>query len=104
MIASQLEGYAASSTTRKVEAALGEARCQTDPASAFEEGILDPLHAVPTPAGGARYILIDALDEALAFARDRRSSRCCLPPGSTACPAGCGSWPQPGRSPTSCAA
>ena len=50
---------------RRVEAALGEARCETDPASAFEEGILNPLHKVPTPAGGSRYILIDALDEAL---------------------------------------
>ena len=66
MIASQLEGYASQLDDPRVEAALGEARCETDPASAFEEGILNPLHRVPTPAGGARYILIDALDEALA--------------------------------------
>ncbi len=66
MIASQLEGYASQLDDPQIEAALGEARCETDPASAFEEGILNPLHRVPTPAGGARYILIDALDEALA--------------------------------------
>ena len=66
MIASQLEGYASQLDNPQVEAALGEARCETDPASALEEGILNPLHRVPTPAGGARYILIDALDEALA--------------------------------------
>src|SRR5271157_352880 len=66
MIASQLEGYASQLDDPQVEAALGEARCETDPASALEEGILNPLHRVPTPAGGTRYILIDALDEALA--------------------------------------
>ena len=66
MIASQLEAYASQLDDPQVEAALGEARCETDPASALEEGILNPLHRVPTPAGGARYILIDALDEALA--------------------------------------
>ena len=66
-IASQLEGYAASLDDPKVEAALGEARCQEDPYSAFEEGILGPLHALHAPPGGARYILIDALDEALAL-------------------------------------
>ncbi len=66
MIATQLDAYAGQLDDPLVEAALGEARCETDPASAFEEGILNPLHRVPTPAGGVRYILIDALDEALA--------------------------------------
>ncbi len=65
MIASQLDAYAGHLDDPQIEAALGEARCETDPASAFEEGILNPLHKVPTPAGGSRYILIDALDEAL---------------------------------------
>ncbi len=64
-IASQIEGYAASLDDPKVEAALGEGRCQGDPFGAFEEGILGPLHALHAPPGGARYILIDALDEAL---------------------------------------
>ena len=52
-----------------VEAALGEARCVDDPFSAFEEGILDPLHALARPAGARAYLLIDALDEALAVRR-----------------------------------
>jgi hypothetical protein len=65
MIARQLDVYARQLEDPQVEAALGEARCETDPASAFEEGILNPLHRVPAPAGGSRYILIDALDEAL---------------------------------------
>jgi hypothetical protein len=58
MIASQLDDP-------RVEEALSEARCETDPASAFEEGILNPLHRLHIPPGGDRYILIDALDEAL---------------------------------------
>ena len=68
MIASQLDAYASRLDDPQVEAALGEARCvrPTRPARDFEEGILNPLHRVPTPAGGTRYILIDALDEALA--------------------------------------
>jgi len=53
-IASQLDGYAARLDDPKVEAALGEARCQEDPFSAFEEGILGPLHALHPPPGGAR--------------------------------------------------
>ena len=65
MIAGRLDSYASQLQDPQVEAALGEARCETDPASAFEEGILNPLHRVPAPAGGSRYILIDALDEAL---------------------------------------
>src|SRR5262249_10919752 len=48
-----------------VETALGEVRCTADPASAFEEGILRPLHALPAPEEGVRYLFIDALDEAL---------------------------------------
>ena len=65
MIASQLEGYAAQLDDPAVEAALSEARCAQDPASAFEEGILTPLERLAAPADGVRYILVDALDEAL---------------------------------------
>jgi WD40 repeat protein len=66
MIASQLDAYASQLDNPQVENALAESRCETDAASALEEGILNPLHRVPTPAGGTRYLLIDALDEALA--------------------------------------
>jgi len=65
MIASQLGGFAAQLDDPAVEAALGEARCAQDPASAFEEGILTPLERLAAPADGVRYILVDALDEAL---------------------------------------
>jgi WD40 repeat protein/uncharacterized Zn finger protein (UPF0148 family) len=65
-IASQVEGYAALLDDPKVEAALGEARCADDPFSAFEEGILGPLHTLHAPPGSACYILVDAFDEALA--------------------------------------
>jgi WD40 repeat protein len=65
-IASQIDGYATQLDEPKVEVALGEARCAEDPYSAFEEGVLGPLHALEAPPGGARYVLVDALDEALA--------------------------------------
>jgi hypothetical protein len=65
MIASQLEGFANLLDDPRVEEALSESRCESDPASAFEEGILNPLHRLHTPPGGDRYLLIDALDEAL---------------------------------------
>jgi hypothetical protein len=67
MIASQLEAYAAQLEVPKVQEALSLAQCETDPASAFEEGILEPLHRVHTLPGGPGYILIDALDEALSL-------------------------------------
>jgi hypothetical protein len=38
---------------------------ETDPASAFETAILGPLHKLREPERGRRYLLIDALDEAL---------------------------------------
>jgi WD40 repeat protein len=68
MIASKLEGYAARLSDPAVEDALSEANCARDPASAFEAGILTPLDDLPAPEGGVRYLLIDALDEALAIA------------------------------------
>ncbi len=48
-------------------AALSSQRCDADPAGSFSEGILVPLREIPAPAGGVRYILVDALDEALIF-------------------------------------
>ena len=51
----------------KVEAALAEGRCLDDPFSAFDEGILGPLHALHAPPGGTRFILIDVLDESLSL-------------------------------------
>jgi len=65
MIASKLEGYAAQLEDPVIAEALGEATCSRDPASSLEAGILTPLQKLPAPAAGARYLLIDALDEAL---------------------------------------
>lgn len=45
-----------------------------DPQSAFEHGILNPLVGIKPPPGPARYILIDALDEALVGPNETDSS------------------------------
>ena len=42
---------------------------EEDPVSTFDASILSPLHKLPRPDEGIRYILIDALDEALARSR-----------------------------------
>lgn len=65
MIASRLDEYAAQLGDPMVEQALDETECKTDPVNGFEQGILAPLLKIPAP-GGRRYLLIDALDEALA--------------------------------------
>ena len=66
MIAGQLGSYAAKREDPAVKDALLQAQCEADPAGAFEEGILAPLQALPAPERGVRYLLVDALDEALA--------------------------------------
>ena len=66
MIASKLEGYAGQLENPSIQEALGEARAKDDPIGALDEGILGPLHKLPGPIKGPRYILVDALDEALA--------------------------------------
>jgi WD40 repeat protein/serine/threonine protein kinase len=63
MFSSQLEGYAAVLKGAAVADALQFA--EIDAASAFERAILGPLHKFRQPEGGRRYLLIDALDEAL---------------------------------------
>jgi WD40 repeat protein len=66
MIASRLDAYAALLEQPALQQALGEGRCSQDPASAFEAGVLTPLQRLPAPQEGVRYLLVDALDEALA--------------------------------------
>ncbi|MCX8511999.1 MAG: TIR domain-containing protein, partial [Chthoniobacteraceae bacterium] len=68
MIASRLPDYAAQLEVPAVAAALDKKRCESDPSGAFLEGILQPLHALPNPEEGVRYILVDALDEAMGHA------------------------------------
>ena len=65
MIASKLDGYAAQLEDSAVQEAFRDDYCKAEPASAFDEGILAPLEKLPAPADGVRYLLIDALDEAL---------------------------------------
>jgi WD40 repeat protein len=60
-IASRLPAYAVSLGQKAVEEAL-----TLDAVSAFVGAILTPLEAIPHPASDIRYVLIDALDEALA--------------------------------------
>ena len=66
MIASRLPEYADQLGEPAVKEALSAERCEKDPVAAFEEGILIPLHELPAPKEGVRYLLIDALDESLA--------------------------------------
>jgi len=67
MIASQSEEYARLLSEPAVRDALSEAHCDDDPASGLEEGILAPLQRLPQPEQGVRYVLIDGLDEAMAY-------------------------------------
>jgi WD40 repeat protein len=60
-IASRVPAYASALALTAVEEALN-----LDPVSAFERGILTPLEGISHPADDLRYVLIDALDEALA--------------------------------------
>jgi hypothetical protein len=59
-IASRLPAYADALASTAVEEALS-----LDPVSAFAGGILTPLEGIPRPDDDIRYVLIDALDEAL---------------------------------------
>ncbi|NQT15432.1 MAG: TIR domain-containing protein, partial [Planctomycetes bacterium] len=65
MIASKLDRYGAQLDDAEVKELLSEAACRDDPASSFERGILTPLESLHAPEEGVRFILIDALDEAL---------------------------------------
>jgi WD40 repeat protein len=66
MIASRLTEYAQQlQQDEKVWGALEEGACREQPASGLEQGILAPLERISAPEDGPRYILVDALDEAL---------------------------------------
>jgi WD40 repeat protein len=64
-LAARLPDYAVQLAEPPLEEALSEGMCKTDPGKAFKDGILTPLSRLPAPADGPRYLLIDALDEAL---------------------------------------
>lgn len=67
MFAARLEDYAALIEEPAIAHALQFA--DTDPASAFEGAVLSPLHKIGRPEGDRRYLIIDALDEALMRAK-----------------------------------
>lgn len=67
MIASKLDSFAAQLEDVEAKQILSEEYCERDPASAFQAGVLTPLHSIDPPEGGDRYILIDALDEAVMY-------------------------------------
>lgn len=67
MIARRLPEYAARVAEPAIFRALSEESCAQDPASSFEAGVLTPLQGLPAPQEAVHYILVDALDEALAF-------------------------------------
>jgi len=56
-----LPDYAA----RLPQEAVSESACNSDPLNALTRGLLAPLRELPAPADGVRYLLVDALDEAL---------------------------------------
>jgi WD40 repeat protein len=64
MLSGRLDDYAAMLEDPAIVKVLEEA--DEDPASAFESAILAPLHQLREPVLTGRYLLIDALDEALA--------------------------------------
>lgn len=73
MLSTRLEGFAAMLDNPAIKEALDLSH--TDPASAFEGGILSPLYELPKPGGHRRYLLIDALDEALTLTNKNHLSR-----------------------------
>jgi WD40 repeat protein len=64
-IGSRIEGYRAALDDPAVRDQLVEAAAEADPASAFEAAILAPLARLDASNDGVRYLLLDALDEAL---------------------------------------
>jgi WD40 repeat protein len=67
MIAARDATYAGMLEHPDLVSALDEAVVAADPASAFEQAILNPLYALPAPDTAPRLLMIDALDEALGW-------------------------------------
>ena len=68
MIAGRSEDFAALLNDPNLRDILSEESCRRDAGSAFERGVLDALQHLHAPEGGPRFLLVDALDEALAVA------------------------------------
>lgn len=75
MVASKFVSYSEMLKKPELVHALSEENCKKSPISAFETGILTPLEYLHAPDDGSvRYILIDALDEALLWGRACREA------------------------------
>jgi tetratricopeptide (TPR) repeat protein len=65
MVASRLEAYELRLDDPEIRRSLEEA--DKDPVSAFATGVVNPLYGTAFKQQGTRYVLIDALDEALGW-------------------------------------
>jgi hypothetical protein len=72
MLASQIPDYATAIERGRPLDVLTQA--DADPETAFEYGIIGPLCSIASPGGVTRYILIDALDEAIAVPTSYRGA------------------------------
>ena len=70
-LAKHLPAYREALPSPLIQESLGLCRrkhaADRDPASAFEHGIVEALRQIPEPEEGAKFILIDGLDECLAI-------------------------------------
>lgn len=69
MIASRVPEYATQLSEPSIQEMLSEESCRQDPAGTLERAVLAPLETLPAPSEGVRYVLVDALDEALTLGR-----------------------------------
>ncbi len=67
MLAGRIEAYAAALADPRLREVLDDENVARDPGSAFENGVLAPLHSIPKPVDATSYLLIDALDESLLY-------------------------------------
>ena len=65
MIASRIPAYVAVIEQPGIADALEQLQIDTNPQHAFYVGVVASLARLPAPEGGVRYLLIDALDEAM---------------------------------------
>lgn len=65
MIASRIPAYVAIIEQPDIADVLEQSQIDTNPQHSFYVGVVASLARVPAPEGGVRYLLIDALDEAM---------------------------------------
>jgi hypothetical protein len=83
MIASQLPDYADRLGDPVLLETFALNAVERDPGGSLDRGILAPLHSLRTPVEEVRYLLIDALDEALTLNEGDQSANIAGPPTRT---------------------